>query len=378
MPSTRDYYEILGLERSADADEVRRAYRRMAMKYHPDRNPGDSDAEAHFKEASEAYEVLADAEKRARYDKYGHAGLRQTPGHDFSRMNVDDIFSMFNDIFGGGGGGGGGRRGVARGLDLETEVELTLEEVLTGTERDIEFRRLAVCQRCDGSGAKPGVPPIKCPTCGGHGKVQQTGLGGMFRMVTACPNCRGRGVVIQDPCPDCRGRGRVPQPRTITVKLPKGIASGQVIRIAGEGEPPPPEVSPNGSGMHGDLHVVVRVTKHERFERDGDDLLVAIPVTFSQMALGATLNVDGLDEPLEVDVPAGTQHGAIFRIRDGGVPNLRSGRRGDLVVIVQLVVPRKLTDDQRELLGEFAKTEKVEVASHQSLWERLRDRFAGG
>jgi len=380
MPSTRDYYEILGLERSASADDIKRAYRRLAMKFHPDRNPGDAEAETRFKESAEAYEVLADAEKRDRYDRYGHAGLRQTPGHDFSRMNVDDIFSMFNDIFGGGGGGGGGgqRRAVARGLDLETEVELTLEEVLTGTEREIEFRRLAVCQRCTGSGAKPGVPPVKCPTCGGHGKVQQTGLGGMFRMVTACPNCRGRGTIIQEPCQDCRGRGRVPTPRKLSVKLPAGIATGQVVRIAGEGEPPPPETSPDGKGTPGDLHVVVRVTQHERFERDHDDLLVAVPVTFSQLALGTTLTVEGLDEEVEVEVPPGTQHGAIFRERERGVPNLRSKRRGDLVVIVQLIVPRKLTDDQRRLLSEFAETEQVEVAQHQSLWERLRERLTGG
>ncbi len=380
MPSTRDYYEILGLERSADGDDVKRAYRRLAMKYHPDRNPGDAEAETRFKESAEAYEVLSDPEKRARYDRYGHAGLRQTPGHDFSRMNVDDIFSMFNDIFGGGGGGGGhagARRGVARGLDLETEVEITLEEVLTGTERDIEFKRLAVCEPCGGSGAKPGVPPVRCPTCGGHGKVQQSGLGGMFRMVTTCPNCRGRGTIIQDPCTDCRGRGRVSLPRKISVKLPIGIATGQVVRIAREGEPPPPELSPDGSGMQGDLHVVVRVEQHERLEREGDDLLVAVPVSYSQLALGATISVDGLDGEVEVTIPAGSQHGSIFRIRDRGVPNLRTGRRGDLVVIVQLVVPRKLTDEQRDLLTEFAKTERVEIASHQSLWERLRDRFTG-
>ncbi|MHC4108681.1 MAG: DnaJ domain-containing protein, partial [Planctomycetota bacterium] len=236
MPTTRDYYEVLGVARNASLDEVKRAYRRLAMKYHPDRNPGDSEAEARFKEAAEAYEVLADAERRSRYDRFGHAGLRGTPGHDFSSMNVQDIFSMFDEIFGGAfGGRAAGRRrgGVPRGYDLETEVELSLEEVVSGAGRDVEFKRLDVCQTCDGSGAKPGSGPSTCSSCGGSGRVTQVGLGGMFRMATTCPHCHGRGSVITSPCPDCRGRGRVPVKRQITVKIPAGVHDGQSVRIAG-------------------------------------------------------------------------------------------------------------------------------------------------
>ncbi|MBX9735815.1 MAG: DnaJ domain-containing protein, partial [Phycisphaerales bacterium] len=216
-PTQRDYYEILGIERTVDADEIKRAYRRLAMKYHPDRNPGDAEAETKFKEAAAAYEVLADEQKRKIYDQYGHEGLRSSGGpapHDFSRMDPNDIFSMFADIFGGGAGpfgqGGGGRgrsRGPARGYDLETEVAITLEDVHAGVETTVDFARMDVCEKCTGSGAKAGSKPVQCPTCAGQGKVQQSGLGGMFRMVTACPSCRGRGSVIKDFCPGCKGRG---------------------------------------------------------------------------------------------------------------------------------------------------------------------------
>jgi molecular chaperone DnaJ len=214
MPITRDYYEVLSVERTASGEDIKRSYRRLAMKYHPDRNPGDADAESKFKEAAEAYEVLSDAERRSTYDRFGHAGLRGTPGHDFRSMNPNDIFSMFEEIFGGSFGGAGRGRGragggVPRGYDLETEVEITLEEVLSGAERDVEFKRLDVCKTCEGSGAKAGSKPTKCSTCGGAGQVIQTGLGGMFRMQTTCPHCRGRGTVILDKCADCRGVGRV-------------------------------------------------------------------------------------------------------------------------------------------------------------------------
>ncbi len=275
MATQRDYYEILGVERTASGEEIKRSYRRLAMKYHPDRNPGDAEAETQFKACAEAYEVLNDAERRARYDQHGHAGLRQTPGHDFRSMNPEDIFSMFADIFGGRAGGGGRRGGVARGYDLETEVEITLEEVLTGADRDVEFKRLDVCTTCKGTGAKPGSQPVKCSTCDGHGQVQQTGFGGMFRMVTTCPTCRGRRTVVADKCVDCRGRGRVSLGRKLTVKLPMGISDGQIVRVMGEGEPPPPELNPAGEGQRGDLHVVVRVREHDQFERDGTKISVA-------------------------------------------------------------------------------------------------------
>ena len=382
MPTTRDYYEILSIEKSATSEEIKRAYRRMAMKYHPARTPKHAEAEAKITECAEAYEVLADSDLRAIYDRDGHEGLRSRPVHDFRSMNVEDIFSMFNDIFGGGfAGTGGGRRsgGVPRGYDLETEVEITLEEVLTGAARDVEFKRLDVCQTCSGTGAKPGTKPVTCSTCGGVGQVIQTGLGGMFRMQTTCPHCQGRGTVIVDKCPDCRGAGRVSVKRKLTVKIPAGIHDGQAVRVQGEGEPPPPELNAAGQGLRGDLHVVVRVQDHDQFERDGDDLLLAVPVNFTQLALGATLDVPTIDGDRTLNVPAGTQHGALFRIDEAGLPNLRSGKRGALVCIIQLVVPRRLNESQKRLLAEYAKTEDVNVSSPQeSTWEKIKRAVKGG
>lgn len=381
MTTTRDYYEILSVEQSADGDEIKRAYRRLAMKYHPDRNPGDAEAEARFKEAAEAYEVLSDPNKRQRYDQFGHEGVRGqgAASHDFSRMHVEDIFSMFNDIFAGGMGGarsGGGGRRVARGYDLETEVEIKLSDVLTGTSVDVDFTRLDVCDTCSGSGAKPGTEPITCQTCGGQGKVQQAGLGGMFRMVTACPACQGAGTVVKEKCPDCSGKGRQPKKRTLTVKVPPGIHDGQVIRVGGEGEPPPREISPSGSGVRGDLHVVVRIEEHEVFKREGDHLLLEMPITFTQAALGADLEVPTLTEGSRVVIPRGTQHGAVFRVEGAGLPNLRSGRRGDLVVVAAVEIPHKLTERQEELLREFASTEDKDVhPERHGFLKKIRDLF---
>lgn len=382
MPTTRDYYEILGIEKAADAEEIKRAYRRLAMKYHPDRNPGDAEAEGKFKEAAEAYEILSDPAKRQRYDQFGHEGVRGqgAAAHDFSRMNVQDIFSMFQDIFNGGMGGGGvgGRRGPARGYDLETEVTLSLEDVLKGCEREVEFTRLDVCEKCTGSGAKPGAKPIQCPTCGGQGKVQQSGLGGMFRMVTACPSCGGRGQVVREFCDGCRGKGRIPKTRKLVVKIPPGIQEGQAVRIAGEGEPPPPEASPNGDGMRGDLHVIVKVKDHELFSREGDHLVLEMPLPFAQAALGAEIEVPTLEGREKLTIPAGTQHGHLFRVTGHGLPNLRNGRRGDLAVAVKIEVPRKLSKKQQELLREFAATDGKSVnPESDSFWKKVKDVFGG-
>ena len=388
MPATRDYYDILGVEKNADADEVKRAYRRLAMKHHPDRNPGDAEAEAKFKEAAEAYEVLSDEQMRSRYDQFGHAGVRGgggPAGHDFNRMNVEDIFSMFTDIFGGQGGGGfggqrprGGRRGVPRGYDLETEVSISLNDVLDGCEREVEFSRLDVCDTCDGSGAKAGSEPTKCATCGGQGQVMQQGLGGMFRIATACPHCRGRGTIIEDPCDDCRGKGRKPKQRTISVKIPPGVHHGQAVRIKGEGEPPQQEVSPSGEGVHGDLHVVVTVEEHDLFTREGDHLLMEMPISFTQAALGAELEVPTLDGKTTLKVPHGTQFGATFKINGEGLPSLRSQRRGDIVVLAKVEIPKKMTNKQKELLREFAETEdkRVTPESH-GFWKKIKDSLAG-
>jgi len=389
MTVTRCYYEILTITRTASGDEIKRAYRRLAMKFHPDRNPGDMEAERSFKEAAEAYEVLSDGEKRRTYDQFGHEGLRGRghAGHDFNNMNVEDILSMFNDILGGRGGGGGfggGRPQQRRGYDLETEVQITFDEVLTGTECDVEFDRVDVCNTCSGNGGKPGTTPTTCATCGGQGKVAQAGLGGMFRMVSACPACRGRGTVITEKCEDCHGQGRTPVHRKLRVRIPAGIHNGQAVRVGGEGEPPSPEISPDGSGTKGDLHVVVRVEEDDRFEREGDHLIKIVPVAFTQLALGATITVESLDGEHDLDIPKGTQTNEIFRIETAGLPSLRSGKRGDLVVIVRLVVPDKLSDEQLALLTEYAETEHVPVHEDKgsgdtggSFWDKLKEAVTG-
>jgi len=382
MPTTRDYYEILSVERTADGEEIKRAYRRLALKYHPDRNPGDPEAEAKFKECAEAYEVLSDDAKRKLYDQFGHEGLRRGGGpatHDFSRMDVTDIFSMFEEIFGGGRGGFGGARAhprAARGYDLETEVVIDLAEVASGVERDVDFTRLDVCDKCTGTGAKPGTKPQTCPTCAGQGKVAQQGLGGMFRMVTACPHCRGRGTIVSDPCDACRGKGRVPRKRKLTVKIPAGIHDGQAVRIAGEGEPPPPEASPNGQGARGDLHVVVRVKDHTLFERDGDNLVLELPISFTQAALGAEVDVPTIEGRQKLRIQAGAQHGDVYRLNGQGLPNLRSGRRGDVVSLIKIEIPKKLSAKQQEILREFAATEDHSVLpeSH-GFWKKMKDLF---
>ncbi|MBL4808805.1 MAG: molecular chaperone DnaJ [Phycisphaerales bacterium] len=386
MTATRDYYEILGVDKAADADEVKRAYRRLAMKHHPDKNPDDKGAEAKFKEAAEAYEVLSDDGKRKIYDQYGRDGLRGQGAatHDFNRMNVDDIFSMFNDIFAGGGGGGfsgqrgGGRRAAARGYDLETQVSMTLEEVLTGASKDVEFTRMDVCENCTGSGAKPGTSAEQCGTCQGQGKVQQAGLGGMFRMVVACPACRGRGSVIKDKCSTCHGRGRTGKKRSLSVKIPAGVHHGQAVRVQGEGEPPAAEQSPDGSGVRGDLHVVVRVEDHDLFERDGDHLLMEMPISFTQASLGAEVQVPTLEGSETLTIKKGTQYGALLRVEGAGLPNLRSGHRGDLIVVVKIETPKKLSSKQEELLRAFAETEdkNVNPESH-GFFKKITDLLGG-
>ena len=390
MPTTRDYYEILGVEKDASDEDIKRAYRRMAMKYHPDRNPDDPNAEALFKESAEAYEVLSDSARRQRYDQFGHEGLRGGPAmHDFSRMDVTDIFSMFQDIFGGGMGGGAGgggfgarpgsraRGGVARGYDLETQVTISLEDVVNGCVRDVEFTRLDVCETCTGTGAKPGSKPETCKTCGGHGKVQQSGLGGMFRMVTTCPHCGGRGKIIKEFCPTCRGKGRVPKKRSLSVRIPPGINNGQAVRVQGEGEPPPLELSPGGEGIRGDLHVVVHIAQHDLYEREGDHLIMEMPISFTQAALGAEVEVPTIDGREKLTIARGTQHGAMFRLPGHGLPNLRGGaggRRGDMVVITKIEIPKKLTSEQENLLREFAKTENHDVMPEsQGFWAKMKD-----
>ena len=358
MSTSADYYEILGVARDANGDEIKRAYRRLAIKWHPDQNPGNAEAEAKFKECAEAYEVLSDPERRQMYDQYGHAGLRGRPAHDFGRMDPSDIFSMFNDIFGGQGGGARQRRGPARGYDLETEVEVSLRDVVDGCEREVAFKRAEVCGTCKGNGAKPGTKPVACPTCGGQGQVQQQGLGGLFRMVTTCPSCQGRRTVVKEKCAECRGSGRGSVQRKLKVRIPKGIADGQVVRVQGEGEPPSANESPDGTGIRGDLHIVVRVEEDARFERDGNDLLTTLDVSFATAALGGTVVVETIDGESETDLAPGTQHGELFRLTGKGVPELGGPSRGDLIVAVRVQVPTKLTARQRELIQQLRETEQ--------------------
>jgi molecular chaperone DnaJ len=357
VATKRDYYEVLGVARTADAEEIKRAYRRLAMKYHPDRNQGDNgggESELKFKECSEAYEVLSDAGKRQRYDQYGHQGV--TGQHDFSHMDVGDIFSMFDDIFGGLGGRGGARaqgarRGPQRGFDLETQVELSLAEVASGTEKTIEFEKQDTCETCKGSGAKPGSSPVVCVQCGGQGRVTQQGFGGMFRMVTACPNCRGRGAVVRDHCPTCRGSGRQARKRVVTVKIPAGVHEGQSIVITGEGEAGEP------GGPSGDLHCYIAVKPHPIFTRHNSDLVCQVPISFTHAALGGTIEVPTLKGKEELEIPSGTQHGEVFKLKGKGLPGLRTHKVGDELVQIYIEIPKKLSERQKQLLKDFAATD---------------------
>jgi len=376
MATQRDYYEILGVERDASSDAIKKAYKKCAMKYHPDRNPDDPDAEQRFRECAEAFEVLSDAEKRQRYDRFGHEGLRGAGMHDFSGMGASDIFSMFEDLFGdmGFGGAFGGRRGAGsrarRGYDLETQIQIDLDAVATGTTEEIEFTRQDACENCGGSGAKPGTTPETCGTCGGQGRVAVRQ--GFFQMVRPCPDCQGEGRIVREECEQCNGAGRKPRHRKIEVKVPPGIQDGQIIRVAGEGEPG------ERGGPTGDLHVVVRVKDHDLFLRNGDDLILQMPISFSQAALGSQVDVPTLGEPETLSIPRGAQHGQTFTIRDAGLPNLRNGRKGDLIVQVGIEIPKKMSKRQEELLREFAETEDHKVMPEsRGFFDKIKSYIAG-
>ncbi len=372
MASTkRDYYDVLELSRDAAPEEIKKAYRRKALKYHPDRNQGDRAAEGKFKEAAEAYEILSDPDKRRRYDQFGHAGVSGEALHDFSHMGVEDIFSMFGDIF---GGMGFGRSSRGRGADLQSLVEVTLKEVATGAEKTLEFARNDPCEECGGSGAAPGSERRSCPTCGGYGQVEQaSGFGVLFgRVIAACPSCRGKGTLVVTPCRRCRGQGLYRQKRVVSVRIPAGIEDGQAIRMRGEGEPG------EGSGARGDLHCYVRVQTHPFLERHRNDLVCRVPISFTQAALGAQVEVPSLDGRIEMKIPRGTQSGQVLRLSGQGVPDLRTGRRGDELVQVIVEMPRKLTKKQEQLLREFAETEDRSVLPEsKGFLEKLVEYFAG-
>jgi len=374
----RDYYEVLGVGKSASADEIKRAYRRMAMKYHPDKNPDDKDAEAKFKECAEAYEVLSDPEKRRRYDQFGHEGLRGMGMRDYSHMRWQDIGSIFEDILGGFGGFGdlfgmGGQRrsrqtGPTRGYDLETSVDLTLNDIAKGTEKTIEFTRQDICPECRGSGCAKGTSPGKCPSCGGSGQVAKSG--GFFQMVSPCRQCRGSGQVITTPCKKCKGSGKMPKKRVVEIKMPPGVHEGQGIRVTNEGEP-----GRNG-GPRGDLYCYVRVKPHEFLQRDGNNLIAVVPISFSQAALGTTIDVPSLDGTRGLKIPAGTQYGSVFRIKGQGLPDIRTKRTGDQLVQIAIETPAKLNAKQEELLREFAKIENKSVSPQSTrFFEKVKKYF---
>ncbi len=371
MSNKRDYYQVLGVDRTADADELKKAYRGLARQYHPDVNkePG---AEERFKEANEAYEVLSDAEKRRAYDRFGHAGVDGNIGYtDFGFGGFSDIFEEF---FGFGTGSRARRRGPRRGNDLQHDLEIGFEEAVFGCEKEIEVYRRDTCTVCQGSGAEPGTTPVRCNQCNGTGEVRrvQKSILGSFVNVTTCPTCKGAGEVVSFPCKNCRGSGQVRATKRITVRIPEGVEDGTRIRLAGEGEP--------GAygGPAGNLYVLLRVQPHPIFRRSGDDIVLELGVNVAQAALGDNVTIPTLDGEETISIPGGTQTGRIFRLRGRGVPHLRRSGRGDLLIVIQVVVPTELNDEQRELFQELGKTLGKEVIPQQErgFLDRLRDVFS--
>jgi molecular chaperone DnaJ len=369
--SKRCYYEVLGVQRGASDEELKKAFRRLAMKHHPDRNPDNKECEAHFKEAKEAYEILGDAHKRSLYDQHGHAAFETGRGGGSGfHADVGDIFGdIFSDIFGMGGGRGRTRGGA----DLRYVIELDLEEAVFGVERHIEVPTLAACGKCAGSGSADGKTST-CSTCRGQGRVRMQN--GIFSIQQACPHCGGAGKVIANPCKQCRGEGRIQQDKTLSVKIPAGVDSGDRIRLSGEGQ-----AGPAGTPA-GDLYVEVQVREHRIFQRDGDDLHCEVPIRFSQAALGAELKVPTLDGDAEIRIPAETQTGKSFRLRNKGVRNVRNGHVGDLICRVVVETPVKLGKQQRELLEQFEASFGEDSAAHtpratswldgvKQFWERV-------
>ena len=377
--SKRDYYEILGLGREATDQQIKSAYRKLALKYHPDRNPGDKRAEEQFKEAAEAYSVLADSQKRGLYDRFGHAGVNNAGGGggfdptifaDFS-----DIFSGLGDVFGFGDIFGSRRRrgGPQRGADLRYDLEITFEESAAGAETTIQIPREENCDTCSGSGAAPGTKAETCSQCRGSGQLRYQQ--GFLTVARPCSTCRGTGKTIAKPCQTCRGAGRVPRERSLTVKIPAGIATGQRLRLYGEGE------AGSAGGPAGDLYVVVHVQEHAFFHREGDDLYCEMPISFPTLALGGDVRVPTLNGQEELQVPSGTQPGTRFKIRHKGMPNVSGRGHGDLYVIARAAIPKKLSKDQRRLIEELARTmpdEKLEAdgdSSDKPFFERMKDMF---
>jgi molecular chaperone DnaJ len=368
--SKRDYYEVLGVSRTATEQEIKSAYRRLAVRHHPDKNPGDAEAEEKFKEAAEAYSVLSDAEQRRRYDRFGHAGVSSSAGAGWGAPGFGGIEDILGDLFGFGdvfGGRGGTRRTAAqRGADLRYDLEISLEEAARGMTAQLRIPRLETCDLCKGSGAAEGTQPETCVTCGGSGQVRYQQ--GFFSVARTCGNCRGTGRIIKSPCETCQGAGRVERERSMEVKIPAGVETGSRLRIASEGE------AGTQGGPSGDLYVVIHVSEHEQFERQGSNLYSSVPVTFAQAALGAEISVQTLGEPHQHKIPAGTQTGTVFRIKGQGMPVLGGRGRGDLFVSVTVVTPTTLTREQRKLLEQLAEVETTDLQD-KGLMDKVRDIF---
>ncbi len=376
MSSPRDYYEVLGVARDASEADLKKSYRKLAMQYHPDRNPDDPQAEAKFKEVSEAYAVLSDAEKRSMYDRFGHQGIRGQ-GMDPGFANAEDILSqfsdMFGDLFGFGGGGrrGGGRGGgprLRRGSDTEYALQLDFLEAVHGTTKEVSVPRHAICTGCKGSGAEPGTEPTGCTTCGGAGQVIQGH--GFLRIRTACPTCQGRGKVVGTPCKQCDGAGRTRVVDTLSITVPAGVDNGLQLRLSGKGD----EGDPGAPA--GDLYVHIQVREHERFRRNGNEILVEVPISYPQACLGGAITVPTVDGEERLEIPAGTPSGKVFTLRGKGVPNLgRRGGRGDHHVQVVVAVPTRLSGDEEELIRKLAALQDHRV-SEKGFWKEFLGRFS--
>jgi molecular chaperone DnaJ len=376
MPTKRDLYEVLGVNRDANDDEIKKAYRRLAMKHHPDRNPDNPKSEEAFKEAKHAYEVLSDGQKRAAYDQYGHAGVDPQAGMGggggAGMGGFADAFGdIFGDIFGGGRGGGGGRSNVYRGADLRYNLEITLEEAARGAEKMIRIPTTADCETCHGTGAKKGTEPKVCPTCGGAGQVRMQQ--GFFSIQQTCPKCHGAGRVVPNPCPDCGGAGRTKKHKTLEVKIPAGIDEGMRLRHSGHGEP-----GVNG-GPPGDLYVEIHIKPHSVFQRDNDDLHCEMPISFATAALGGEIDIPTLDGVAKIRVPAETQSGKVFRLRGKGIKGVRSHSAGDLMCHVVVETPVNLTERQKELLRELETSSMGEKHNPRAKsWMDKAKAFFGG
>ena len=372
----RDYYEVLGVDRGADAEEIKRAYRRLAMRYHPDRNPNDPEAGEQFKEASEAYEVLRDPESRARYDRFGHAGMGAGAGAGPFDFDLADALRAFMRDFGGFDDLFGRRRsprtrGPVRGSDAQMRMRITLEEVATGVEKTIRAQLLQRCERCEGTGSAGGAP-VTCRQCGGRGEVQrsQRSIFGQFVSIQPCPVCHGEGQVVSDPCPDCGGEGRLRRDRRIKVRIPAGVETGNYLTLRGEGN-----AGPRG-GPPGDLLVVLEVKPHERFERQGDDVVLEISISFPQAALGAEVEVPTLHGEAMLEIPPGTQTGSVVTLKGMGLPHLESEGRGDQLVRVRVWVPKRLTAEERARLEELRDSENLAPPGEEGgFWRKVKEAF---